>query len=65
MLCFYFVSQDFQKAYIWLSLAVANGDKGASKLRDIAAKYLTVSELRIVQQEAKKRLQEIESRQSE
>ncbi len=59
------VTQDYQEAYIWYSLAVANGFKDASKLRDIVAKSLTVSELQTAQQEAKKRFQEIESRQSE
>ena len=56
------VTQDYQEAYIWLSLAVANGYRDASKGRDLVAKSLTVSELRIAQQEAKKRFQEIESR---
>ena len=55
------VIQDYQEAYVWLSLAVANGLKYASKRRDKAAESLTVSELRMAQQEAKKRFQEIES----
>ena len=59
------VIQDYQEAYIWYSLAVANGNNGASKWRDKAAQFLTVSELRIARQEAKRRLQQIESRQSE
>ena len=59
------VIQDYQEAYIWYSLAVANGDKDASEWRDNVAKFLTVSELRIARQKAKKRLQQIESRQSE
>ena len=59
------VIQDYQEAYIWFSLAVANGNRDSSKSRDRSAKYLTVSELRIARQEAKKRMQQIESRQSE
>ena len=59
------VIQDYQEAYIWYSLAVANGNNDASKWRDKAAKLLTVSELRIARQKAKKRMQQIESRQSE
>ena len=59
------VIQDYQEAYIWYSLAAANGHKDASKWRDEAAQFLTVSELRTARQEAKKRLQKIESRQSE
>ena len=59
------VIQDYQEAYIWYSLAVANGNNDASKWRDKAAQLLTVSELRIAQREAKKRMQQIESRQSE
>ena len=59
------VIQDYQEAYIWFSLAAANGDKVASELRDLTAKELTVSELQTAQQEAKKRFQEIESRQLE
>ena len=59
------VIQDYQEAYIWYSLAAANGYGDASETRrDSTAKYLTVSELRIARQEAKKRLQQIESRQS-
>ena len=59
------VIQDYQEAYIWSSLATVNGHDGALKLRDIAAQLLTASELRIARQEAKKRMQQIESRQSE
>ena len=59
------VIQDYQESYIWYSLAAANGDGNAPEARDSTAKYLTVSELRIARQEAKKRMQQIESRQSE
>ena len=59
------VIQDYQEAYIWYSLAAVSGHKDASKWRDEAAQLLTVSELRIARQEAKKRIQQIESRQSE
>ena len=59
------VIQDYQEAYIWLSLAIANGYNDASEWRDKAAQYLTVNEKRIAQQEAKRRMQQIESRQSE
>ena len=59
------VIQDYIEAYIWYSLAVANGNNDASEWRNRVAKFLTVSELRIALQEAKKRMQQIESRQSE
>ena len=59
------VIQDYQEAYIWYSLAAVNGYDGALKLRNIAAQLLTASELRIARQEAKRRMQQIESRQSE
>ena len=52
------VTQDQQEAYIWFSLAVANGNKDASESRDRTAKYLTVSELQIAQQEAQRRFAE-------
>ena len=61
----YGIIQDYQEAYIWYSLATVNGHKVASEWRDRAAKLLAVSELRIAQREAKKRMQQIESRQSE
>ena len=56
------VIQDYQEAYIWFSLAVANGVGYASEGRDTTATLLTDSELQIAQQEAKKRMQQIESR---
>ena len=59
------VIQDYQEAYIWHSLAGANGYNDASEWRDTAVQYLTVNEKRIARQEAKKRMQQIESRQSE
>ena len=52
------VTQDYQEAYIWFSLAAANGNKDASESRDRTAKYLTVSELQIAQQEAQRRFAE-------
>ena len=52
------VTQDQQEAYIWFSLAAVNGNKDASKSRDRTAKYLTVSELQIAQQEAQRRFAE-------
>ena len=59
------VIQDYIEAYIWYSLAVANGNNDSSEWRNRVAKFLTVSELRIARQEAKRRMQQIESRQSE
>ena len=57
--------QDYQEAYIWYSLAAVSGVSDASEWRDKMAKYLTASELRIARQKAKKRMQQIESRQAE
>ena len=59
------VIQDYQEAYIWYSLAAVSGYNDASEWRNRVAKFLTVSELRIARQEAKKQMQKIESRQSE
>ena len=59
------ITQDYPESYVWFSLAAAKGHKIALKSRDGVAKYLTDRELQIAQQEAKKRFQEIESRQSE
>ena len=55
------VTQDYQEAYIWFALAAANGYAAAAVLRDIVATELSRSDLRLAQQEAAKRQQEIEN----
>lgn len=39
------VPQNYQQAYAWLAIAVANGNDGALNLRDTVASKLTQSEL--------------------
>ena len=56
------VIQDWQEVYIWFSLAAANGHKDGKKGQDIAAGFLTTSEIHAAKQEAKRRLQAIEER---
>jgi len=41
--------QDYTQAYVWLSVAAANGATSAAKLRDITAKKLTQSQLKEAQ----------------
>lgn len=46
------VPQDFQQAYVWLSVAAANGDAHAPKARDDIAKRLSEEKLTHAQKEA-------------
>ncbi|MNG35945.1 hypothetical protein D3C84_1228210 [compost metagenome] len=43
------MTQDYQQAYAWLSVAAANGYFGASEVRDLVAKMLTNTQLEAAQ----------------
>ncbi|MNJ58912.1 Sel1 repeat protein [compost metagenome] len=45
----YGVPQDYSQAYVWLSVAVANGNSSATEARDFAAKKLSKSQLEAMQ----------------
>ena len=53
------VAQNDKEAYIWYSIAAANGQKQAMKYRDDTAKLLSASDLAAAQAEATRRLEEI------
>ena len=54
------VPQNYREAYIWYSLAAANGDKEAAEYRDKSAKRLSPADLSSAQKEAARRHAEIQ-----
>ena len=59
------VTQDYREAYIWFSVAAANGQKESTKGRDWLADKLPPAELLAAQAEAAKRRAEIQEKNSE
>lgn len=56
------VVQDYREAYIWFILAAKSGLEQPIKNREMAASVLTAADLRQAQEEAKRRLAEIDAR---
>ena len=55
------VPQSYREAYIWYSLATANGDDDAAELRNKSAKHLSSADLSSAQTESVRRHAEIQS----
>lgn len=56
------VSQGYQKACIWHSIAAASGEESATDLRDRSSKLLSPTQLAEAQEQVKERLKQIEER---
>ena len=59
------VAQNYKEAYIWHSIAAANGHEESMKYRDADARLLSASDLAEAQAEATHRMEKIRAKQAE